>query len=201
MTLQKNSGYNLVSLEEVQSQLGNSSTSLTSFLNFAISVKSMQIENICGVGLSAGNYTDYYDGNGSDILFLSQQPIISISSLQYQLTPTSDWVNYYTGSATANIQYSQRTGKLKLYNSFFYEGMNNIKIIYRAGFETIPSDLKQICIEEVIDMYNKSSKGESRLGVNSTTQSNGQGSFTQVFKDLSEEHKLKLYRSYKKPVI
>ena len=35
----------------------------------------------------------------------------------------------------------------------FSRGDQNLKLIYRAGYETIPDDLKQSCIEEVSRKY------------------------------------------------
>jgi len=94
-------------------------------------------------------YTEYYDGDASRHLFVNNTPLISITSIY----DDPDWV---WGSDTLLVASTYRIvdGKYVTLNGEAFSSYDqSIKIVYRAGYETIPLDLKQAAIEEVVRKY------------------------------------------------
>jgi hypothetical protein len=94
-------------------------------------------------------YTEYYDGDGYTSLFIHNYPIISITSMN----DDSDWGfgnDTLISSSTYRIV-DEMYIVLKDYS--FTKGTQNIKVVYTAGYETIPRDLNLACIKEVVRAY------------------------------------------------
>lgn len=186
----KSTARNICSVENVQMFINNTDTSLTALIQQTITNVSSQFENYCQRGFKFNTYTGFYDGDGSDTLYLYQYPIISLTALQYRTSPNSEWTDFYTGSATANIFVYDNY--IQLYNSSFTEGKQNIKVVYNAGYEDCPGDLKQIAIENVTKILtesNASGIGKGLLGVESHSVGGGVGNENYSFKSLEERTK------------
>lgn len=164
MYTQKPTGRNLITVAEAQEFIKNSDASLTSFLQSCISFVSGKFETYCNKGLKLNTYTDLYDGNATFTIHFNQYPIISISALQYKLYPESEFTDFYTGSATSNI-FINDGGEVVLYSMIYPKGINNIKAVYTAGYESAPFDLKKIACEAVQTMFDNSKYGQSTLGL------------------------------------
>ncbi len=94
------------------------------------------IENYCRRKFEAANYEENIDGPARRI-FPEQYPIISINALTY-------------GDDNTEIEnYKNRGTFIDLMLVY-----NDIKLSYRAGYETIPGDLEQACIM-LVDYYYK----------------------------------------------
>jgi hypothetical protein len=196
MKTQQSTGRNIVTVAEVQRYMNKTDDSLTAFIQDCISEVSSTFENYCNKGLKINFYIDYYDGDGTNNIFVYQYPIVSISSLQYRLTPESEWQDFYIGSSTANIL-DEDGGKITLYMKEFPEGINNIKIEYTAGFNECPGNLKSCAKEAVVEKYQKSYVGgKPRLGQKSINE----GDKNISYYDLAEEHK-KILDKYKRVII
>lgn len=103
-------------------------------------------EMYCGAkSFKQSTYTEYYDGNGSEFLFLNNIYITAITSLY-------DDTNWSWGSDSLIDSDDYRIVDNKyivLKDNYFTKGNQNIKSAYTAGYSTIPYDLRQSCIEEV----------------------------------------------------
>ncbi len=56
-------------------------------------------------------------------------------------------------------------------NSTFYDGVQNVKIVYKGGYASIPEDLRQACIETVVQKWKEGREG--LLGITSRTEPDG----------------------------
>jgi len=117
---------------------------------------SKEIEKFCERTFAQANSTEYYDGDGTDTLLIDNYPINSITSLY-------DDTDRTYGSDTLidsddYVFYSEE-GKIVLDGGTFSIGLKNIKIVYNAGYSTIPEDLEQACIKKVAAEYLESQKG------------------------------------------
>jgi len=124
--------------------------------------------------LKARNLTEYYNGDGSNVILLDQYPINSLTSVHDDLNRSygSDTLIDSSDLVTMpnDIPY-----KIIYDGGYFLAGIKNIKVVYNAGYATtIPYDLQQACLE-VIAYFFKNSE-ESRFGITSRTV--GDGSIT-----------------------
>jgi hypothetical protein len=101
----------------------------------------------CGISsFYSSQYTEYYDGNTQSILYLRNTPITEITSVIDDTT--------YNFSIDGIIDLTKiriiQNGKgIFLIDNHFTRGVENVRVEYTAGYETIPEDLKYICIREV----------------------------------------------------
>lgn len=141
----------LTTLEEVKNYMGmlGSKQDDDDLLEALIDRITDVFENFCNVtSFKETTYTEYYDGTGDKYLFLKNIPVISITSIH----DDSDWT---WGSSTAldSTEYRVMDDKYIIYQGFFSSGDQNIKVVYKAGYSTIPGDLKQAAIEETVRRY------------------------------------------------
>ena len=105
-----------------------------------------QFELYCGVDSFHDNdYTEYIDGNGSEYVFVKNNPLNSIASIYDDV----DWT-WAAGSIVSSSDYRIADSRYIVLKYSLYNGTQNIKLTYNAGYTTIPGDLKQACIKEVV---------------------------------------------------
>ena len=120
-----------------------------------------KIENYLGVALINVAYTESYDGDGSDSLFLNHYPIISVTSLSIDGTALSV-------VADADFYIYADTGLIKLDSATFTTtDYRNVDIVYTAGhgaaIANVPDALKnalktwvgRVFKAEVVDFSSK----------------------------------------------
>ena len=115
-----------------------------------IAQETQYIQNYCGRNFFYGTYTEYYDGNGTDKVFVNNYPIDSVTSLH-------DDVDRAFGSNTliASIDYytKQVYGYIQLLEDVSDVGVANVKVVYTGGFKVIPKDLELACCQLVLADY------------------------------------------------
>lgn len=198
---------NIVTLNESKTYLKIAQTDSTqdSFLSSLINIASDKIERYTRSCFKKQSFTEIYSGKGWQKLFTQHCPVISLanastSDVQQKITPTSDWSDIETDLNYVMIIPSSPFS-IHLYRNVFNEGVNNIRVKYYAGYETIPQSVKQVALEMVSEMYAQSRQGSGRLGQTSRNVSTGAGgSGSDSFMDLSEKHKL-LLSSFILPVM
>jgi hypothetical protein len=107
-------------------------------------------ETYCEVkSFYAADYTDVYDGSGDKYLFLNNTPINSVS----EVNEDSDWV-WASDTTVGSTEYRVIDKKyLVMKDDLFTCGDQNYRITYNAGYATIPLDIKQVAIEEIVRRY------------------------------------------------
>jgi len=107
-----------------------------------------EIQNYCERKLFSAVYTQYYSGDGYQTLLVDEYPITAITSIHDDddhvygadtLIDSGDYI-FNAGSKSANC------GLIKMDGSYFSRGTENIKIVYTAGYTTIPGDVEEACI-------------------------------------------------------
>lgn len=97
----------------------------------------------CGRDFLITTYTRYRDGDGTDKLNVDQFPITAITSIH---SDASRGFDSSTEIVAANIikndSESWDAGLIELFEASFVRGKKNIKIIYEAGYSTVPQDLQ-----------------------------------------------------------
>jgi hypothetical protein len=106
---------------------------LTMFLNAG----SAWVESYCERKFESASYTERSNGNATTMLTPRNWPITAVTELR--ISSDRDWASglvpstdYAITSDEMNIQY---------FNGLFPIGLDNVRIIYTAGYSTIPNDL------------------------------------------------------------
>jgi len=135
---------------------------LEAFLNRV----SARIETYCGRTFASAEYTEYRDGRGLPYIYTNQYPITTVSGI---------WDDYDWSWADATLisstfyRVSNDGNSINFHDYTLTEGVENIKIIYTAGYSTLPLDLVQVCLEEVVIAW----KAKSNPGLISITMEDG----------------------------
>lgn len=126
-------------------------------LDSLITNASAAIESYCRRVFASASYTELHDGDGlRRIQTLDQFPVSVVTTLhddpnrEYGSGTLIDAVNYVTDLAEGII-------KLDL-GLRFARGVQNIQIVYTAGFAAIPDDLQQATIRLVAAWWHKSTR-------------------------------------------
>lgn len=131
------------------------------------------VEDYCGRRFADTTYTDYFDGQlNQRRLLLPNYPIISVTSVHDDTDRTfgsdtlvsADDYTFKTGEDSDGIIYFHATT--------LGRGMKNIKVVYRAGYATIPKPLARAADLIVASIYNR------RKGAGRTSESLGNFSYS-----------------------
>jgi hypothetical protein len=195
----------IVTLAEAKAQLNVVDSSMDTTIESWINESSAVIEDYTGRKFAVQSVTgEIQDGDGSRFLYPKYYPITQLSTettpstaqklaaLQYRDTPTSTWTN-----VEDEINYIfLNTNKpfIELYRKTFDVGVENIKISYKAGFSTVPSDIKKVCVEMVQMWYNEYKGGGDALGKSTSSQTSMGGNFNVTWMDVDARWKLVLDR-------
>lgn len=163
-----NTTYSLCSLTELQDYLaaedGGFSTdvNLVPVLENIIDGVSRWFHEYTGRQLKEAEITEYYDGDGTTLLYLSSYPVLA-SDIYID-------ADHNFGAET------EITPEMIVDNEVYYSGgfpryHRNIKVTYTAGFSDeagdhtpIPSDLKNACLMMCQVMHRSQTKGTSGVG-------------------------------------
>ncbi len=117
-----------------------------------------KFERIIGVALTPTTYTEYYDGDGTDTLYLAHhQPWASATPSPVTLTSvtviaTDDTETAFTATELSDVV--KYPHKLVRRSGTFTSGERNIKIVYSAGYSTCPDDIKAAaliaCVQQLV---------------------------------------------------
>lgn len=147
-----------VSVVKAQLEIPISDTSQDSILERYINSASEQIERYCNRKFKSASYEEIRDGSRANEMLLNNYPVTSITSVNIDderlfgadtLIPATDYA-----VISPNV--------LRRHVSTWGRGSQNIKIVYVAGFATIPADLEDACIMLVEIRYGK--KNDRSIG-------------------------------------
>ncbi len=115
--------------------------------------------------LASQTFTEYYDGDGTNLLFLDNYPISSITTIHQDKDRT-----FATASLVAATDYFTYANNRKLIGDgvTWLKGLQTIKVVYVAGYVigSIPDDLVN-AVTMLIDFWDREYKAH-RFGVTST---------------------------------
>jgi len=140
----------LVTLSDYKTYKSISSITFDTQLNEIIPAVSTYVKNYCGKTFIDYAFTDLIEifSNGGNNLFLTETPIIDITSVEVSY----DYGVSYT-TLTANVDYYIDVNNDSLYNpNGFPKILNAIRVNYTGGYISLPLDLK-IATLDLIDYY------------------------------------------------
>ncbi|HNX82476.1 MAG TPA: phage head-tail connector protein [Candidatus Omnitrophota bacterium] len=143
-------GSELTTLANVKTALSIVNTDDDAYLNSLIARVTDEAETYCRRKFADATYTEKYDGNGCQSMQLKQYPITSITSVHDDLDRAflSD-----TLIDSDDYVFDAESGILTLDWSIFSRGVQNIQVVYNAGYTTMPQDLEQAAIMLVSSYY------------------------------------------------
>jgi len=127
-----------------------SSQAVTEWIGQASSEVDLRTDNMYSSTLSS---SVYLDSDGSGVLLLPTNPIISISELRYNKSPmgvTPEWVTLVNGD-TFDYYYYSDTGAIHFINGddstnnlIPGRGSRKFCVTYTSGYKTVPSYIKRL---------------------------------------------------------
>ena len=180
--------------------LGSTATGADDYLDALIARTGAAIAHYLGYApatpgaeptVEAADYTDYYDGDGSGELWLRRVPVNSITTLAHRPSTTD---SYDTIDSADYILYGEE-GIVRLHNaeSAFWPGWKSIKVVYNAGFSTVPADLEEVAIRMVVRAYRRAQS----LEVSSKSAAEVSVSFVRLHLTDDDKAQLQPYRIYR----
>ena len=160
------------------------------------------IESYCKRTFSSASYTEYHDGKGASALILKHRPVTAVTSVHddadrvFGADSLIASTDYIVREAEGIIEWLTSSSTFPSTAAYFYDYQLNVKVIYTAGYSTIPDDLEQACIMLAALLYHRGKQGadgikqEAQSGAYSVTYV--QGLMTPEIKEL-----LMAYREYK----
>lgn len=164
MAVDSNAWTSLANVKE-HLQIASTDTSKDAFLENLINRSYKVLEKYIGRQIKSRSYTEHYDGDGTDTLLVEQWPIISVTSLHDDidrkfesdsLIAAADYVIYGDNLGDYKIRLLGQGSFRFGYGPVFTDAVQNIKIVYTAGYATIPADIETASIIHVSHMFNKS---------------------------------------------
>lgn len=107
-------------------------------------------------------YTEYYDGNGNQRMFLNNSPItelisVLIGSYSAAFSTGTNSSGLFVEQSQKSIAFRSSGGILypaySIYPYRFIPGVGNIQVIYKAGYSAVPYDLSEAVMETVAQNY------------------------------------------------
>jgi len=135
-------------------QLPALATVNAAYLANLISAASVAIERWCKRVFLSTAYTDeYYDGDGTDSMFLDNFPVTALTSIVIVESDGTD-----TTILGTEFDIDEDTGEIRFVRDcttecYFPDGFHNIKANYTAGFAAIPADLQEACAQYCVWLY------------------------------------------------
>ena len=135
-------------------------------------------------------YTEYISGDMTDTIIPYHYPITSVESLY-----DDDDRVFLEESLIDSSEYTIVDERyIRLYENFFDKDVNNVKIVYTAGYAIIPQDLAQAAAEIVVIKY-RAGRGGGDLNIVSKTR----GDISTTYKESDiPENALSVLNLYKR---
>lgn len=174
----------LTTTAKVKTHLGITSSADDALIGTLVTAASRIIEKYCDNAFNQATYTEYYDGNGEPDLLLAHGPIISVTSLNVDsgrtyadatlLTEGSDFVSYKDEARVEMLRGSGLAWAQE--DAVFPNAQQAVKIVYVAGYATIPADLELAANEMAAYLYNN-------RGASMAVSSQSIGGFSESYSD------------------
>ena len=162
----------LVALLEVKSWLsippGN--TGDDALLSTLITQVSEWIDNYCNRNFDLKSYQTVRDGHGGNRMFITQQPIASVTSVMVNgvsIPASSDGIFQYG--------YTFDSKTITLVGAVFSRGLSNIALSYTAGYSSPPAEVVMVAKKLVAWWYRE------RAWIGKTSESGLNGQSTAYF--------------------
>jgi hypothetical protein len=145
----------LVTLSDLKTYLGYDAGDLDDdeILGHMLQIVREQFDEYCDRTLLAADHTEYYSGDGARTLVLANYPVNSTRSEIAVYVDQDQEFGADTQLDEDDIAIDSSAGILHYVGGSWPRGDRNIKVVYNAGHETVPYDLKGITYTAVSRMW------------------------------------------------
>lgn len=139
-----------ITLDEAKESLNITDANSDNILGKLITAQSAAVQSKTNRSLIKSTKTEYFSGDYDlKSLNLSEWPVSSITSVHDDTERAYAAVSLIS---SADYVFDQESGILK-FETFLTRGQNNIKVVYVAGYDPLPEDLKLAVIYLVCAEY------------------------------------------------
>jgi len=159
----------LITLEELRTVYGFNITiggKTEAMYEALIRSASTACMNFVGRDIGLRTITEYQDGNGHDRFILDNTPVVVVESISVDPTHL-----FYTELTPEQFRVDADTGIVTLYGLAVPSVKDCVRILYTAGYDPIPDDIKA-AVADTIQMMARRLTGVSG-GVTSRTMADG----------------------------
>lgn len=142
------------------------------------------VQSMLNRKLMTATYTDTFSGRGNNRIGLPNYPVTAVASVTVDGTA----IPAATGALDSGFLFDENLVYLRGY--VFARGVRNVVIAYTAGFDTVPADVQQACIEIVAAKY----KRRNELHVSGKTLNGETINFSQADVPASAKTVLNQYK-------
>jgi uncharacterized phiE125 gp8 family phage protein len=139
----------LTTLTNAKQWLGISSDTDDDLLSRLITAASSGIETYLSRRLGSQDYAEIRDGHGGQVMTFRESPATAVAGV------VVNGVSLPLAPDTATPGYRFTRTRIILQGHRFTPGYGNVTLNYTAGYEVIPFDLEQACIELISWRYNE----------------------------------------------
>ncbi|MEY2668861.1 MAG: hypothetical protein RJA59_1499 [Pseudomonadota bacterium] len=140
-------GDQLTTVEDLKAYLSITHSNADLDLWSAIVAASKWFESQTGRAISATTYTETQSGCGGQVIIPTYSPLVSVTSV----TMNGEAATLSTGYGVTG--YYQAGNVIRFRSQTVPSGEGNISVVYRAGYETIPDDVRAAVTEVAAVMY------------------------------------------------
>lgn len=140
------SEYFLVSLDDVKSYIGVTDTAEDDTIGYLMNLVSKLFDTATGRTLVASDLTEYYEGDGTNKLFLRSYPINSTNETIEVYVDADKVFAADTQIDSNSLFVDGEVGYVEFIGSQF-DTWEGIKVVYNGGYTTIPYDLRMAALE------------------------------------------------------
>lgn len=174
----------LTTIASVKLKLGIADTASDTLLQKYVDAACQTVESWLGRVLGTNQYTLTTNGNGRASVFLNQYPVTAITSV------TVDGVSIPASTGPLAAGYAFDGCIVYLRGYAFTKGIQNVVVVYTAGYAAVPTDVADAVDEIAILNYKR------RDHIDTSSKSLAGETVNYVQADMPESAKLKL-QNYK----
>lgn len=150
----------LTTSAKVSNYLTGHSTPTAGTITQAIEGLSVLFESLTDRVFSSTAYTEYHDGDGTAEIIVENYPMISVTSLHID---GAREFGATTLVAAADYSVYLSDGLINLHGYVTVRGSKTIKLIYVAGYATIPADIDDVIAQAAAQLIMREEQGQLHL--------------------------------------
>ena len=160
-----------------QCQIPDAETEIDNIMTRFINEASQRIENMTKRKLKSRTFTEYQDGSGNSRILTRQWPVISVAEVW--LDSSSEFTDAAKMVDSSYYHIDQQNEGLVMRGGCrkFTRGIRNVKLVYDAGYATIPADLEGACLWMIEFLYE--ARSDERIGTSTKSKGDENVSFLQ----------------------